>query len=56
MQAAGASAKVFEYIDRKPELRSEGRLAPAQLKGRIEFRDVTFTYPSRPDSQVLKVF
>ena len=55
MQAAGASLKVFEYIDREPGLKHDGKLAPEVLKGQIEFKNVSFHYPSRPDSQVLKV-
>lgn len=55
MQAAGASEKVFEYIDRKPEIRHHGNLAPDDIQGHIEFKDVCFSYPSRPGVQVLKV-
>ena len=56
MQAVGASNKVFEFIDRKPEIRYDiGKLAPAQLEGRLEFKNVSFSYPSRPDTEVLKV-
>jgi len=57
MQAIGASEKVFEYIDRKPEIPLDsGTLAPDRLCGRIEFRNVRFSYPGRPDTVVLKVF
>ncbi len=56
MQAVGASHKVFEFIDRKPEIQyDKGTVAPDQLEGRIEFKDVSFSYPSRQDTQVLKV-
>jgi len=56
MQAVGASEKVFEYIDRKPEIALDsGILAPARLRGQIEFRNVRFSYPGRPDAVVLKV-
>ena len=55
MQAAGASEKVFEYIDREPEIKNDGTLAPKGLKGQIEFKNVSFHYPSRPDTPVLKV-
>jgi len=57
MQAIGASEKVFEYVDRKPEIALDsGTLAPDRLCGRIEFRNVRFSYPARPDTVVLKVF
>ncbi len=56
MQVVGASDKVFEFIDRKPEIEYEsGKLAPDTLQGQIEFQNVTFSYPSRKDTQVLKV-
>ena len=55
MQAVGASEKVFEYIDREPEIRNAGLLAPDKLVGRLEFKEVVFAYPSRPETEVLKV-
>ncbi|CAH1230516.1 ABCB9 [Branchiostoma lanceolatum] len=54
MQAVGASEKVFEYIDRKPEVQNNGFLAPDKLEGLIEFKDVSFAYPARKDIPVLK--
>ncbi len=59
MQAVGASRKVFEFIDRKPLVHNNGRLSPdgriVQLEGKIEFRNVKFSYPTRPDLPVMKV-
>ena len=55
MQSVGASRKVFEYIDKKPEISNDGQLEPTKLEGRIEFKDVSFSYPSRPETKVLKV-
>ena len=56
MQAVGASEKVFEYIDRKPEIALDGgMLEPDRFCGRIQFRNVCFSYPGRPDAVVLKV-
>lgn len=55
MQGVGAAEKVFEFIDRKPQLSSDGTLAPDTLKGLVEFKNVTFSYPTRPETQVLKV-
>lgn len=51
----GAAEKVFCYLDRKPRMPQSGTLAPATMRGLVEFRDVTFAYPSRPDQPVLKV-
>ena len=45
----------FEYIDREPEYPQSGTLKPEQLLGEIEFKNISFCYPTRPDTQVLKV-
>ncbi|KFD54458.1 hypothetical protein M514_04605 [Trichuris suis] len=52
-QAVGASRKVFELIDRKPQILDVGLLNPPSVMGRIEFNHVSFSYPSRPDQAVL---
>uniref|UniRef100_A0A5S6QD22 Uncharacterized protein n=1 Tax=Trichuris muris TaxID=70415 RepID=A0A5S6QD22_TRIMR len=52
-QAVGASRKVFELIDRKPQIVDFGLISPSSVMGRIEFKHVTFSYPSRPDQLVL---
>lgn len=53
MECVGASRKVFEYMYREPEILYDGTMEP-QVGGRIEFNDVHFTYPSRPNNPVLK--
>ncbi|XP_072331104.1 antigen peptide transporter 1-like [Scyliorhinus torazame] len=53
-KAVGASEKVFEYMDRKSAISTMGTLVPATLRGQVEFRNVTFAYPKRPDTKVLK--
>ncbi|KAF6365459.1 transporter 2, ATP binding cassette subfamily B member [Rhinolophus ferrumequinum] len=50
----GAAEKVFCYLDRQPNLPPPGTLAPPTLQGRVEFQDVSFAYPNRPDQPVLK--
>lgn len=55
MQSVGASRKVFEYIDRKPEIDTNGSYLPERLDGRIEFQQVHFAYPTRPDNHILRV-
>uniref|UniRef100_M3XS65 ABC transporter domain-containing protein n=1 Tax=Mustela putorius furo TaxID=9669 RepID=M3XS65_MUSPF len=50
----GAAEKVFQYLDRKPKLPPPGTLAPPTLRGLVEFQDVSFAYPNRPDQPVLK--
>lgn len=55
MQGVGAAEKVFEYLDREPKNPPEGTEAPATCTGLVEFKDVTFAYPTRPESDVLQV-
>ncbi|KAK6911821.1 ABC transporter type 1, transmembrane domain [Dillenia turbinata] len=50
-----AASRVFEIIDRVPEIdpySPEGRTF-ASVRGRIEFKNVSFAYPSRPDAPIL---
>ena len=55
MQAIGAAEMVFELIDRVPEIdHKAGKFQPPELKGKVEFQNVWFSYPTRPDVQVLK--
>lgn len=55
MQGVGAAEKVFEFIDRKPTMVYDGNLAPDHVEGRVDFENVTFTYRTRPHTQVLQV-
>lgn len=55
MQGVGAAEKVFEFIDRQPTMVHDGNLAPDHLEGRVDFENVTFTYRTRPNTQVLQV-
>ncbi|XP_061096251.1 antigen peptide transporter 1 [Conger conger] len=55
-KAIGASEKIFEYVDRKPQVPADGSLAPETLEGHLQFKNVTFTYPKRPETAVLKGF
>ena len=55
MKAVGASVRIFELMDREPTVKNEGGLELIGFNGELEFNDVCFTYPSRPDNQVLKV-
>ncbi|XP_067843432.1 bile salt export pump-like isoform X1 [Heptranchias perlo] len=51
----GAATKIFETIDREPEIdcMSEEGYKLNKVKGDIEFHSVTFNYPSRPDVKIL---
>lgn len=54
-KAVGASEKIFEYVDRKPDVPPEGSLAPNNLRGHVCFNNITFAYPKRPGENILKV-
>ena len=55
MKALGASTRLWEIIDRPPLIPLNQGLIPNQpLLGHIQFDQVTFSYPSRPDVDVLK--
>jgi ABC-type multidrug transport system fused ATPase/permease subunit len=55
MTAAGASQSVFDYLDRKPLQKPSGTLQPEELRGEIEFNNVSFVYPARPDEIAIQV-
>ncbi|XP_070823564.1 antigen peptide transporter 1 [Chaetodon trifascialis] len=52
-KAIGASEKIFEYLDRKPQVPPEGTLAPENLEGHIQFKKVSFSYSGRTDENNL---
>nr|XP_015214468.1 PREDICTED: bile salt export pump-like [Lepisosteus oculatus] len=51
----GAATIIFETIDREPEIdcMSDAGYKLDRIKGDIEFHNVTFHYPSRPDVKIL---
>ncbi|KAI9221924.1 hypothetical protein BC828DRAFT_346642, partial [Blastocladiella britannica] len=57
-QARSAAFEIFNVIDRDSHVDpfNESGLKPETVKGRIEFTDVDFAYPTRPDVQILKKF
>lgn len=56
-KAIGAAEKIFEYIDRSPKMPPDGHLEPQELRGHIQFKNVSFSYSGKTDSNspVLKV-
>ncbi|KAG2226168.1 hypothetical protein INT45_003313 [Circinella minor] len=54
--ACGAAYKIFETIDRVPEIDpdSTAGVTPEKVFGNLEFRSVKFEYPTRPDIPILK--
>jgi ATP-binding cassette subfamily B (MDR/TAP) protein 1 len=57
-EAAVAASGIYEMIDRVPEIDSEdmsGKVLQT-VSGEIQFRNVAFSYPSRPDSMIFDNF
>ena len=54
MRATGAAERVFELIDRKPAIPASGGERLPSVQGRVEFQQVRFAYPTRPDVPVLQ--
>ena len=44
----------FEIYDFKPKIISRKNFVPEKVEGEIEFKDVTFAYPLKPDVNVLR--
>lgn len=55
-KAKSATASVFAVLDRKPKIDAsdESGMTLETLKGNIEFRHVSFKYPTRPDVQIFQ--
>ncbi|XP_035989740.1 ATP-dependent translocase ABCB1 [Fundulus heteroclitus] len=53
--ARGAAYKVYNIIDHNPTIDSFSEMGhkPDLIKGNIEFNDIHFSYPSRPDVKIL---
>nr|XP_039260244.1 mitochondrial potassium channel ATP-binding subunit-like [Styela clava] len=56
IRGAEAASRVMEYIELKPEMSLTGgwKIPHYSLIGEVEFHNVRFSYPSRPDCLVLK--
>ncbi|KAI5406157.1 putative multidrug resistance protein [Lathyrus oleraceus] len=56
LEATIAATRIFEMIDRKPAIdstRGKGRILK-HTRGEITFKNVEFSYPSRPDTMILQ--
>ncbi|CAF1125845.1 unnamed protein product [Rotaria sordida] len=57
MQTVGASKKIFNLLDRQPKIPSTSNescsIEPTDFDGSIHFNNVSFTYPTRPEQQIL---
>ena len=56
--ARATASRVFAIIERKPliDSSSEAGLRPEVMSAQIEFQDIEFSYPSRPEIKVLNGF
>ncbi|CAG0893493.1 unnamed protein product [Darwinula stevensoni] len=54
--AKGVAGTLYEIIDRIPPIDSSSHHGrkPDTLQGRVQFKDVVFNYPSRPDVKILQ--
>jgi len=57
-RAAGAISRCVEIISTDADIKAPDnpRVFPQQHEGRIDFNEVTFTYPSRPNDKILNKF
>ncbi|KER32692.1 hypothetical protein T265_12778, partial [Opisthorchis viverrini] len=55
--ATKAAKSIFSTMDRIPHILTDAGEKPTeQFTGQVEFKNVTFTYPSRPGTRILKRF
>ena len=54
-QASGAAERLFEILDVEPQIKAPPRplALPTPACGAVEFKDVSFEYPGRPNAPVL---
>ena len=57
-EAKGAAAKLIEIVTRKPAIDSEDPSGQklTHVQGKVEFKNVHFTYPARPDAPIFQGF
>ncbi|KAM9336864.1 antigen peptide transporter 2 isoform 1-T1 [Symphorus nematophorus] len=54
MSTVKVISKVFGHLDRTPQVKPAGDLAPKRLEGKVVFQNVTFAYPAAPEKPALK--
>lgn len=57
-QGGVAAHRVFGLIERVPaiDIDNDTGKTPDQVKGMIEYKKVSFTYPARPDVEIFRSF
>lgn len=56
MSAQGAGKRIFDILDRPTQMHSDVGLTLSKVAGRVEFKNITFSYPARPEQNVLTDF
>ncbi|KAK2830763.1 hypothetical protein Q5P01_018694 [Channa striata] len=56
LNSVGAAGKVFNDLDRKPQISKDGTHKPDQLKGHVNFCCLNFAYPANSNKSVLQDF
>lgn len=56
MKGIGASERVFEIMDLEPQISTKLGRKVSTLSGDVEFRNISFRYPSRLDSPIFNNF
>lgn len=56
IKAVDTASRILEYSQMRPEIPITGGIKLNNFKGHIKFENVSFSYPSRKDSLILKDF
>ncbi|KAM8967219.1 mitochondrial potassium channel ATP-binding subunit [Pelodytes ibericus] len=56
VRGLSAGGRVFEFMRLEPDIPLSGGRKLTQLKGEVNFKGITFSYPTRPGHEVLKSF
>lgn len=54
MKASGSAERIFYLLDRVPQLDDSKAVERVSIEGHIDFEQVTFAYPTRPENDALK--